>query len=310
MAKNFDPLPHLMLIMVALIFSTNFIVGKTLVEFPPLFIGTVRFSVAGLFFIPILFFSKTRLPKGRIWIKIIVMGLTGVAIFNPLIYWGLHYTTSINATLINSFNPMTIAFLGYFLLKEKLTRLSVLGLLISFLGIAFIVGRGSLLDLLKLQLNIGDLLVFLSTFLWGFYTVLIRNVSNILKPMQSTSLAVMAGLIFMIPGSLVESIWQPMPPMTLGAVLSLLYLGIFPSVVAFLFWNIGVSKVGSTQASAYYNLIPVFNVLLASYILHEKLLSYHIVGGMFIITGIVITSIGQYKTQMRNRVIQPHSKTT
>jgi len=50
--------------------------------------------------------------------------------------------------------------------------------------------------------------------------------------------------------------------------------------------------------------------LLASYILHEKLLSYHIVGGMFIITGIVITSIGQYKTQMRNRVIQPHSKTT
>lgn len=130
----------------------------------------------------------------------------------------------------------------------------------------------------------------------------------LLKPMQSTSLAVMAGLIFMIPGSLVESIWQPIPQMTLVAALSLLYLGIFPSVVAFLFWNTGVSKVGPTQASAYYNLIPVFNVLLASYILNEKLLSYYIVGGMFIIIGIVITSIGQYKTQMRNRVIPPHSK--
>ncbi|GAB6153506.1 DMT family transporter [Desulfosporosinus burensis] len=302
MAKTFDPLPHLMLIIVAFIFSTNFIVGKTLVEFPPLFIGTIRFSVAGLFFIPILFFSKTRLPKGRIWITIMVMGLTGVAIFNPLVYWGLHYTTSINATLINSFNPMTIAFLGYFLLKEKLTRSSVLGLLISFLGIAFIVGRGSLLDLLKLQFNIGDLLVFSSTFIWGFYTVLIRKVSNVLNPMQSTSLAVMAGLIFMIPGSLVENIWLPIPNITLVAALSLLYLGIFPSVVAFLFWNTGVSKVGPIQASAYYNLIPVFNVMLAYYILNEKLLSYHIIGGMFIILGIVITSIGQYKTQMRNRV--------
>lgn len=309
MTKSFDFVPHLMLILVALIFSTNFIVGKTLVEFPPLFIGTVRFSVAGLFFFPILLFSKTKLPKGRIWVKIILMGITGVAIFNPLVYWGLHYTTSINATLINSFNPMTVAFIGFFLLKEKLTRSSVLGLLISFLGIAFIVGRGSLLDVLKLQLNIGDFLVFLSTFIWGFYTVLIRNLSTILKPMQSTSLAVMAGLIFMIPGSLVESIWLPIPHITLGATLSLLYLGIFPSVVAFLFWSTGVSRVGSIQASSYYNLIPVFNVLLASYMLNEKVLPYHIVGGTFIIIGIVITSIGQYKAQMRNRVIPTLSKT-
>lgn len=302
-AKRFDPVPHLMLIVVAFIFSTNFIVGKILVEFPPLFIGTVRFSIASLFFITLLFFSKTKLPKGRIWIKIMLMGLTGVAIFNPLVYWGLRYTTSINATLINSFNPMTIAFLGYFLLKEKLTRASVLGLLISFLGIAFIVSQGNLLNLMKLQLNMGDLLVFSSTFIWGFYTILIRKLSDVLNPMQSAGLAVIAGVAFMIPGSFVEAIWLPTPHITLVIALSFLYLGVFPSVIAFSFWNTGISKVGTIQAGAYYNLIPVFNVILANYILDEKLLIYHIIGGMFIILGIVITSIGQYKTQMRNRVL-------
>lgn len=78
---------------------------------------------------------------------------------------------------------------------------------------------------------------------------------------------------------------------------NLLYLGIFPSVIAFLFWNTGVSKVGPTQAAAYYNLIPVFNILLASFLLNEKLELYHIIGGLSILVGLVITSIDQYKIQ-------------
>lgn len=295
---------HLMLIAVALIFASNFVVGKTLIGIPPVFIGMARFLVAGIIYLPFLIVKRKQLPHGKVWIVILIMGFTGVFLFNPIIYFGLHYTTSINATLINSFNPMVIAFLSSVWLKEKISWPTLTGLITGFFGICFIVGRGSFINILKLNLNPGDLIIFLTTFIWATYTILIRKTMKLFSPVIGTMLATMTGLLFLIPAAVVENIWLPLPPLNAAVIISLIYLGIFPSVIAFLFWNAGVSKVGPAQAGVYYNLIPVFNFLLASQLLNEQIRSYHVIGGLITLIGILISQI-KFRSQHKEKEVKP-----
>ena len=282
---------YLMLIFVTLIWSTNFIIGKTLTGFPPLFISTIRFSVAGLVLAPAFFLKKLKLPRGRIWFSILLMGFTGIFVFNPLIYLGLHFTSSINATIINSLSPLAVALLSHLWLKEDITKTKVAGLLVCILGIIFIASCASLSLLLSLKFNPGDLLIFLGTIIWAIYTVLVKKTSKHLNPQESTTLAILAGLLFLIPATLTENIWLPIPPITTNVAFTLIYLGLFPSILAFFLWTTAVSKVGPTQAGIFYNLIPIFNIALASPILHEHLTSYQLYGSLFIVLGMIIASV-------------------
>ncbi|GAB6171869.1 DMT family transporter [Paradesulfitobacterium aromaticivorans] len=280
--------PHLMLISVAFIFSTNFIVGKALTEFPPFFLGTARFLIASVIYLPFLLSRQVARPKKQVLGYLIVMGFSGIFLFNPLVYWGLHYTTSINATLINSFNPMTISLFSSLYLKEKLPLPNKLGLFVSFLGISCIVARGDLINFLTFQINPGDLLVVLSTFVWAAYTVLVRKTSAYVNSWHGTIFATYIGLAFLLPASLLESHWMPLPTMTLTTGLALIYLGLFPSVIAFMFWNSAVSRLGPARSSLYYNLIPIFSFLLASSLFGEKLRAYHLEGTLLILMGLSV----------------------
>lgn len=288
-------MPYLMLVGVTFIWSTNFSVGKALADFPPIFLGTARFAVAGVILAVILYLQKSSLPQKDVYPKIIFMGLTGVFIFNPLIYLGLHYTTSINATMINSLSPLTVALLSHFWLKERLTAPKITGLVLSIIGIAWIAGNGHLFNLMSLKLNPGDIIILLDTFVWAVYTILIKLSSKHLTPVQSTAWAVWTGLIFLVPTSFIENVWLPLPSLTVSTGAALIYLGLFPSVIAFFLWNTAVSKIGPTQAGIFYNLIPFFNALLASQFLNESLMPYHMLGGFLIISGVIISSLPNFR---------------
>ncbi len=284
-------LPYLILVLTTLIWSTNFIIGKALTGIPPLLLATARFSVAAVIFVFLLYVRGEKIPRGTVWRSIFLMGFTGIFIFNPLLYLGLHYTTSINATIINSFNPLMIALVSFFWLSERLSKLKLLGLALSILGIGWIAIQGTWSNLEKLQFNSGDLLIILDTLVWAIYTVVIKRAADKLTTAQSAAFPIFAGLLFLLPATAVENIYQPLPSLSLSVGVALVYLGLFPSVVAYLLWNRAVAEVGPTQAGIFYNLIPVFNILLALPLLHEQLLRYHVIGGLFIITGIILASV-------------------
>ncbi|MHB1653025.1 MAG: DMT family transporter [Desulfitobacteriaceae bacterium] len=288
--KQGNYLSYLMLIGATFFWSTNFILGKFLTAYPPFFIGTARFLVAALVFAPFLWRGRSNLPKGRIWWLILIMGLTGIFIFNPMIYLGLHYTTSINATMINSFTPLIVAVMSHFWLNEQLRKEQIIGLSLSILGIFFIAGQGDLSHLWQLQLNPGDLLIFLSTFVWATYTVLIKLTAKYLTPTQSTGLAILAGLIFLIPATTIQNSFVPLPHVSLPIILVFIYLGVFPSVVSFLLWNTAVHRIGPSLSGIVYNFIPVFNVILATQILHESLHLYHVFGFFLVFAGVFVAS--------------------
>lgn len=288
--KNKNFIPYLMLIGAPLLWSTNFILGKYLVAVPPVFIGAARVFVAVLIFLPLLLKSKTRLPKGKLLWQVVFMGITGVFLFTPLVYLGLHYTTSINATIINSLTPLSVTLLGHFWLKEELTKAKITGLTLSILGVVLIAVQGDFSRLLTLQFNPGDIIIFIASIMWAIYTILVRLSSKNLTGVQSTGFAMIVGLIFLAPAAAVENIWAPVPDLSLSTILIIIYLGIFPSVVAFLLWNTAVARVGASQAGMFANLIPIFNIVLASQFLHEQLYAYHIIGFLIIFAGLLIAT--------------------
>ncbi len=288
MNKNYAA--YLMLIGATFFWSTNFLLGKFLTDIPPLFIGTARFSVAFLIFLPSLWRSRSSLPKGPVLWAVLAMGFTGIFLFNPMLYLGLHYTTSINATMLNAFTPLVVAVMSHFWLKEKLTKSKSFGLTLSILGIIFIAAQGSVQHLIELRLNPGDLIIILSTVMWALYTLLIKVTSNRLNPTQGTGLAMLAGLLFLIPATIIQGTFAPLPSLSLRTLSVLIYLGVFPSVVSFLLWNTAVHKVGPTVSGMFNNFIPVFNVILATQILHEQLYRYHIIGFLLVFTGVLIAS--------------------
>lgn len=282
---------YLLLVLTTLIWGSNFIIGRYLAgALPPLTITAGRFGVAGLVLLPVLVRSlRGRRPQRGLYPSLLALGLTGVFGFNTLLYLGLHYTTSTNSTLTNAVSPLLITLLAGLWLKERITGRQVAGVLVSFLGVAVVQTRGSWAVLRALDFNPGDLIILGNTLLWAFYSVLSRRVTRELSPLLTTAYSIWFGLLFLLPASAWElaragAKWTP------AAVGVLIYLGLFASVLGFVWWNRGVATLGPVLAGNFYNLVPIWAVAMAVLFLGETLQFYHLLGGILVLGGIGLAS--------------------
>ena len=270
--------------------STNFIVGKALVGLvPPWTLNTGRFAVSSLFLIPLVLYQREwqKIPR-EVIVPLILMSLTGVFAFNSVLYAALHYTTAINATLVNSTTPITTACLAWLIIAEKMTWRRILGICLSFSGIGWIVSHGSLETLYGLSFNPGDIIVFFATTLWGFYSVMAKRMMQQLSPLTLTATTTWIGSLFLLPAAALELSRSPADLFRQEVLLAFLYLGVFPSFVAFLIWNRSILLFGPSRATLVYNTLPLFAVFLSVIFLGETLMLYQIVGGVVVIAGVII----------------------
>ena len=209
---------------------------------------------------------------------------------NALLFLALQYTIAINAAVINSIEPVFILLVAWLLFGDRITGLQAFGVAISLAGVLFLISDGSLERLLKLELNIGDLIVTAAYMFWAFYAVLVRKVPRAIDSRAMVLVLIGLGAIFVLPLYVLETIYfRPFrpTPVTVGTVLS---LALFSSVIATLLWNSGIRIMGVTRAALYLHLIPVFTVILAMLFLGEKLAFHHLVGIAMVAAGIFITS--------------------
>ena len=280
--------------------STNFIIGKALVgSVPPWTLNTGRFSVSAIILLPLLLYRGGWHSVPRQYIPIlIVMGLTGVTAFNSVLYIGLHHTSVINATLVNSTTPVTTACLAWILIGERMHWRHVLGIVLSFAGVGWIVARGDLEVLFHLRFNAGDLIVFFATVLWGFYSVMAKDMMRALSPFTLTAITTVIGTIFLFPASFLELSTQNVDLAGVEVMLAFAYLGVFPSFVAFLLWNRSILTFGPGRAALVYNTIPLYATVLSVFFLGETLMPYQVVGGLGIVMGVIIgTSEGGIRSE-------------
>lgn len=285
---------YFLLVLANVIWGGNFVIGRVGAEyFPPITFSLLRWLVAFLFLTP--FMVKPVLKDFKVlwshkWI-ILLLSVTGIAGYNTIIYFSLHFTTSINASIVNSVTPLFIAVFSFFMLKERLSVLQATGILLSVIGIIFIISKGSLETLQAFKLNPGDLFVLVAVLSWSIYSIVIKKYSKILPPFTTLYVTSIVGILILFPLSLLEIIQADAAvTFNLESLFILGYVGCFASIVAFISWNTGVAKIGAAKSGIFINLLPVFATLFATVFTKEDLLWYQIAGGFIVILGVMFSS--------------------
>ncbi|CCA92479.1 DMT family transporter [Novosphingobium sp. PP1Y] len=283
--------PFLLLSLASLFWALNPIVGRAARDLlSPLSLAFWRWLVALLVLLPFAWrhVVADRKVLCQAWPMLTVLGVFGVGVFAYIGYWSLQLTTATNNLLLQSTMPIMTLVMPSILFGERIRPLLVASAALSFSGVTWIVTRGQPLALDLGGLNHGDLLALLGVFLYSAYATFLRKVPAI---HHITLLAVlfavgMATLALPYLASLAKS-GITMPRIeVIGAVL---YVGIFPSLVAYALFNRAVALIGSVRAGVYMNLPTVFGVFLAVLLLGERLETYHMVGAAIVVAAIFVS---------------------
>jgi drug/metabolite transporter (DMT)-like permease len=284
--------PYLLLSLTSLFWAGNIVLARHVgAHVPPLTLSCIRWIGSFILLWP---FAKPHLRKDwpalrARWPLLLVLSATGFAINNALSYWGLQYTQALNALLIQSSGPLFVALWSLALFGVRLTAFQLAGILTSLLGVLTILLRGDFKALAGIRFNIGDLMVAGALLAFGLYSALMprRPVTHQLSLIACTT---GCGAILLLPFSLWEYASGVTLKLDLLSLATLAYAMIFPSALAYLFFNRGIALIGPNRAAPFFHLMPVFGSVLAIVLLGEEPRLFHLVGYLLVLGGVIIAS--------------------
>ena len=281
----------------ALMWAGNAIVGKILVQASsPVLLNTVRWGVTALILLPFAWrVFKGDSPLWHHTKRFALLSLFGVGSYNVLLYLALQSSTPINVTLIGASMPIWMLFIGAVFYQTKPNILQLVGALVSLLGVAIVLTRGELHQLLSMQMVIGDLLIMLATILWAFYSWMLSRPGSSTErqwPWAEFLMAqVLIGLLWTGFFDLFE-IASGYAHLELNAWTGslILFVAVGPSLIAYRCWGLGVNGAGPTVAAFFANFIPLFTALLSAAMLGEPPQLFHGIAFALIVLGIWVSS--------------------
>ncbi|MFZ3432223.1 DMT family transporter [Vibrio harveyi] len=234
--------------------------------------------------------------------KLAFLALLGMVLNQSLGYYAGLTTTASNMALITSLVPLISVFLSVPLLGKSISMLSVAGGVISLGGLAFMLGHGDITYFLHQDMTQGDSLMLLAALCYAIYCVLLKRWK---MPFNSMTLVYMQGFFSLV---MLAPLWlssdQLLPSQS--ALPLIAYAGIAASIFAPLMWVKAIDLIGADSSAMFMNLMPVVSVALASSMLGEEVHVYHIIGGMLVISGVVLSQI---KVRRKGKVIDPEAQT-
>ncbi|OTG86797.1 EamA family transporter [Acinetobacter sp. ANC 4558] len=269
------------------IWSLNIAITRYVTEFiSPASISFYRWFVAFIVLTP---FLLPRVWKHRNLVKphlgqLAVLAAFGMVLYQGLSYSAAHYTSATNMGIINAFIPVFTIFVSIFILKEWPNRFAVLGSIISFSGLLLVITQGSFLNLLQSANFIGDGLMIIAVFFYAFYGVFLRKWQLQIPLFVSLYIQISFAVLYHIPFIL----WLGLDPITAENGWSVLYAGIFPSLIAPLVWMLAIQNLGPNRTSIFMNLTPIFTAILAYFWLGEYWTIFHTLGTIIAIIGVML----------------------
>jgi drug/metabolite transporter (DMT)-like permease len=295
---SFDPIrwlnhqPYLLLSLASLFWAGNIVLGRHVAgHVPPMTLSCIRWIGSCLMLLP---FAWPHLVKDwpvlrRRLALMLVLSATGFAINNALSYWALQFTQALNALLIQSSGPLFVALWSLILFGVRLTWGQLAGIALSLLGVLTIILRGDFAALAAIRLNIGDVMLAGALVSFGLYSALMprRPVTHQLSLICFTTAC---GALLLLP----LSIWEFSAGIRLHydtiTAMTLVYVVIFPSTLAYLFFNRGIAMIGPNRAAPFFHLMPVFGSVMAILLLGEEPRLFHLAGYIMVFAGVVIAS--------------------
>ncbi|MBF0210993.1 MAG: DMT family transporter [Desulfamplus sp.] len=282
---------YILFTIAVLSWALNTVLAKGMIsEIKPISLSFFRWFTALCFILP--FGLRRVIEQKEIikanWLKIVILSIFSISLYNSLLYYSAQFTTATNISFVIASTPAITFILSWIFLRQQESTLKVIGMLISLIGMLFIVFKGSLSNLFSLVVNIGDLIVFIAVISWSIYSVLFKYIKLNIDPVAFLTITIIAGLPFILPFYIWEISVYGLFAINTTNISIILFLGLFPSIVSYLCWNEGVKRAGPNMASIFLYLIPVFASVIAFIYLGERLYFYHIAGGVLIAAGLIL----------------------
>ena len=283
---------HLLMLVAVFIFSANYVVARGIHEdCPPFTLGFARWGGAALLLAPFVWRAMRQdWPLARAhWRRLTAAGVLMPFVGAGLSYVALNWTSAVNASVVQTSLPVLIVLIARAVLKERIGRVRAAGVAVALIGVLGIVARGDLALLSALDFNRGDLLLLLCTAGLASYAVLLKNAPP-LRPLTLLFVVCAVGGAVHAPFVAGELIAGDVVRLTPQAVGGLLFVAVFPSIVAILLWHHGIARLGPSRSGVYMYFIPVFTAAMGFAILGEDVLWYHFAGAAAIVAGVSLAS--------------------
>ena len=270
------------------IWAGNTVINKLAVgAIFPAEIGFYRWLLAGLLFTPFMLkqviahWPQIRPNLGRIFI----LGVLGMAVYQSLAYFAATLTTATNMGIILSLMPLMSLAMAIISLGQRLTAGALVGAVLSFAGVLVVVSSGSLGALLQHGINVGDAMMLIATLAYAVYSTLLKKWQLRLPPLVLLYLQVLVAIVVLFP----LYAMSPKAGLTLQNIPLVLYACLLASMVAPLAWMQAVQRLGPSRTTLFFNLLPLITALIAALVLQEQLATYHLVGGLLTLGGVVLS---------------------
>lgn len=284
---------YVLLVLCVLFWSANFVIGRAVSGvIEPIELAFFRWS--GVFFVTLPFFiyhfrKIFDAIKTHFWVMI-ALSFLGISGFNTLLYIGLQDTTATNALLINSSIPILILFLSALILKKAISAKQTIGIILSTLGVVFLVLKGDVQNIFLLNFNQGDFWVITSSLCWASYSVLVKFRPSTLSSFEFFIAIVFMGVLMLLPFYMYQNYtWER----ELGILSTyygfVAYIVFFTSILSYYLWHKGIAQIGADKTGQFTHLMPLFGSFLAYIFLGERLEFYHLGGVVLIGFGIYLS---------------------
>jgi drug/metabolite transporter (DMT)-like permease len=284
-------LTYIKLLLAAVFWGGTFIAGRVVSKsIDPFSAAFFRFAIASGFLILIARKSEGALPVPRRdqCIPLVLLGLTGVVLYNYFFFKGLRLIEAGRASVIVAQNPVFIALLSAYFFKERLTPLRMLAVCLSVLGAIVVITRGQLLAVFRGGFGLGELYIFGCVASWVTYSLLGKAVMKDLSPVVSVTYSVSIGTVILFIPALANGALRHCLSYSTAQWLSLFYLGFFGTVLGFVWFYQGIQRIGPMKSGLFINFVPISGIFLAYLILGEPLTPSLAVGLLFVSGGLYL----------------------
>ncbi|WP_233264611.1 MULTISPECIES: DMT family transporter [unclassified Flavobacterium] len=291
-------LPILALCWISFFWGTTWIASKEGVKhMPALQLVAIRQFLGGFLYISYFLFKKTPWPKGKQWKTIIILSFLNFVLSNALSTWGVKYISSGLGAIIGACVPLWIVIISFFQ-GERLSKFSILGLIISFSGVC-IIFYDHLSDFLIPDFKFGIIISIISTLTWAFGTLYTKQKAASFNPYFSLGIQMFLSSILVFAYTGAAGISVPLHEIPAISWWSIAYLVIFGSVLTFIAFIYALQHLPASISSVYSYINPIIAVLLGAIIFGETLNAAIAIGGSVTLFGLYLVNYALRKGRIK-----------
>lgn len=279
---------YLFPLIAVLIWSVNAVFSKIAAGIiDPAAISFYRWLIALLVLTPLVLPAvwRNRQKIKPLWWKLLILGLLGMVLYQSLAYYAAHSITALSMGIISALLPLLTVLLSVVVLRLPPTLGMLLGGILSFSGLIWLISQGDPQLLLQHGPGKGELMMLIASLSYAMYSVLTKYWAIPLPNWQNLYVQILFGVLLLIPNFVLTSDIS----LNSRSIPLVIFAGIPASLIAPYLWLQGVMRLGANTASIFMNLTPLFTAGIAILFLHESMHSYHYIGGGITLAGVILT---------------------